>query len=311
MIQWNGHKQKGGRTMKRLLFIYNPIAGQAQIRNHLHTVLDCFVKQGYQATAHPTQCAGDAREIAAAHGGGFDRVVCAGGDGTLHEVIGGLMLLPERPPIGYIPLGSTNDFSKNLRLPKSVSDRAAVAGGDNLMPLDVGRFQDEFFVYVAAFGMFTDVSYRTPQEFKNTLGHLAYLFAGVSTLANIRAQHITAVHDGGVVEGDYIYGMVGNTVSVGGFQAMREEDVALDDGLFEVLLLKMPENMAQWQGVLHCLRTQEPDESGAITMFRTKSVQFHSAAPVAWTLDGEFGGAHAQVTVENLRHGVQFARTEF
>ena len=296
--------------MKRLLFIYNPTAGQAQIRNHLHVILDCFVKRGHQVTVHPTQCAGDAREIAARLGGDFDRVVCAGGDGTLHEVIGGLMQLPQRPTVGYIPLGSTNDFSKNLHLPKSVAHRAAVAAGNGLMPLDVGRFQDEIFVYVAAFGMFTDVSYRTPQEFKNTLGHLAYLFAGVSTLANIRAQHITAVYDGGVVEGDYIYGMVGNTVSVGGFQAMREEDVALDDGLFEVLLLKMPESMAQWQGVLHCLHTQEPDESGAITMFRTKSVTFHSTGPVAWTLDGEFGGQHTQVTVENLRHGVQFTCTE-
>ena len=293
--------------MKRLLFIYNPIAGQGKIRSHLHSVLDCFVKQGYQVTAHPTQCAGDARDTAARLGVGFDRVVCAGGDGTLHEVIGGLMQLPQRPGVGYIPLGSMNDFSKNLRLPKSVARRAALAAGETLIPLDVGRFQEEIFVYVAAFGMFTDVSYRTPQEFKNTLGHLAYLFAGVTTLANIRSQQITAVHDGGVVTGEFIYGMVGNTVSVGGFQAMREEDVALDDGLFEVLLLKMPENMAQWQGVLHCLRTQEPDESGAITMFRTKSVQFHSAAPVAWTLDGEFGGEHAAVTVENLQHGVQFA----
>ena len=293
--------------MKHLLFIYNPRAGQGKISTHLHTVLDCFVKQGYQVTTHPTQYGGDARDTAARLGADFDRIICAGGDGTLHEVIGGLMQLPKRPPLGYIPLGSTNDFSRNLRLPRSVAGRAAVACGEQLMPLDVGRFQENIFVYVAAFGMFTDVSYRTPQEFKNTLGHLAYLFAGVSTLANIRAQRMVVVHDGGTVEGDYIYGMVGNTVSVGGLQALRDADVALDDGLFEVLLLKMPESMAQWQGVLHSLRTQELDESGCITLLRSKSVQFHSAEPVAWTLDGEFGGEHAAVTVENLQHGVQFA----
>ena len=296
--------------MKRLLFIYNPRAGQGKIATHLHTVLDCFVKQGYQVTAHPTQHAGDARETAVRLGAAFDRIVCAGGDGTLHEVIGGLMQLPTRPPLGYIPLGSTNDFSKNLCLPKSVAARAAVACGEHLMPLDVGRFQADIFVYVAAFGMFTDVSYRTPQEFKNTLGHLAYLFAGVTTLANIRAQRIAVVCDSGTVEGDYIYGMVGNTVSVGGLPALRDADVALDDGLFEVLLLKQPENMAQWQGVLHALRTQELDESGCITLLRTKSAQFHSVEPVAWTLDGEFGGEHAAVTVENLQHGVQFAVTQ-
>lgn len=293
--------------MKELLFIYNPRAGQAQIKNQLHAIVDVFVKAGYRVTVHPTQDTGDARNVAAQFGGGFDRVVCAGGDGTLHEVVGGLMRLPNAPPLGYIPFGSTNDFGKNLHLPRTVTEKAVVAAGDHLISVDVGRFHRRSFIYVAAFGMFTEISYSTPQEFKNTFGHLAYLFAGVTSLASIKSQHMVVDYDDGRIEGDFIYGMVGNTVSVGGFQTLKETDMKLDDGLFEVLLLKMPETWAQWQGVLHQLRTQEPDESGAITVFRTKKVRFRTEQSISWTLDGEYGGDFDDVTVENLRHALRIA----
>lgn len=280
------------------------------MRTYLHVIMDAFTKKGFRVTVHPTQGVGDARRIAAQLGGGFDRVVCAGGDGTLHEVVGGLMRLPEPPTLGYIPFGSTNDFGKNLHLPKRVTERALTAAGDYLIPVDIGRAHRSYFIYVAAFGMFTDVSYSTPQEFKNTFGHLAYLFAGVGSLASIKAQHMIVEYDQGRIEGDFIYGMVGNTVSVGGFQTLKEDDMDLDDGLFEVLLLKMPENMAQWQGVLHQLRTQEPDESGAITVFKTSKVRFRSEETIPWTLDGEFGGDFDSIVVENVKHGLMLAAGE-
>ena len=291
--------------MKKLLFIYNTHAGKGLLRTRLDGVLDALT-EGWDVTVHPTRGAGDAAETARARAGEFDRVVCAGGDGTLHEVVNGLMALPPeaRPVVGYIPAGTTNDFAKNLSLPKSLEDMAATAAAGAPRPVDVGRFNDSHFIYVAAFGAFTDVAYSTPQAAKSLLGHGAYMLEGAKRLASIQPYPLTVEHDGGVEVGDFCYGMVSNTISVGGFKGMPTQPVELDDGIFEVTLVRQPQNPLQLQAIIKALLTMSPDEGGLVSSFRTSRLRIASGQALPWTLDGEFGREHTLTEIVNCPRAV-------
>ncbi len=291
--------------MRRLLFIYNIHAGKGLLKSKLAAVLDCFVKAGWEVTVHPTQGAGDAAAVAAKLGGRFQRIVCSGGDGTLHEVVTGLMARTDRPEVGYIPAGTTNDFAKNLELPRGMEATARAAAAGCPRPVDIGRFNDRFFIYVAAFGAFTDVAYNTPQQFKSLFGHLAYVLEGATRLGSIQAYPLTVEHDGGVEQGEFCYGMVSNTVSVGGFKGMPTEPVKLDDGVFEVILVRKPQNAMQLQAVLRSLVSMAPDEQGLVTSFRTGRLRISGEQELPWTLDGEYGGAPRTAEIENRSRAVQ------
>ena len=296
--------------MKKLLYIYNPAAGRKTAKISLSDTLEIFTRQGYEITVHPTQERGDATAAVIRLGAGHDRVVCCGGDGTLNETVQGLLALPaeQRPVLGYIPAGTTNDFSRTLELPKTVAELAEVAGEGLPRPIDVGDAQGRFFTYVAAFGLFTDVSYSTPQVNKNLLGHFAYVLEGMGKLANIPSYHMKVTADGGhEVEGDFIYGMVGNTVSVGGLVNLPRDMVRLDDGRFEVVLIRQPRTLEDWQSILTALTTLEPDEDGAVVAFSAGEITFTCDQDVAWTVDGEFGGEHAAATVRNLTRAITMA----
>lgn len=296
--------------MKRLLYIYNPAAGRKAAKINLSDVLEVFARQGYEITVHPTQERGDATAAVIQQGAQHDRVVCCGGDGTLNETVQGLLALsPERRPVlGYIPAGTTNDFSRTLELPKTVAELAEVAGEGLPRPIDVGDAQGHPFTYVAAFGLFTDVSYSTPQVNKNLLGHFAYVLEGMGKLANIPSYHMkVTTAEGHEVEGDFIYGMVGNTVSVGGLVNLPRDKVRLDDGLFEVLLFRQPRTIEDWQSILTALTTLELDEDGAVLGFPASEVTFTCGQSVAWTVDGEFGGEQAVTTVRNQTRAITMA----
>ena len=169
--------------MNRLLFIFNPTSGTGQVKAALAPVLDVFTKAGWITTSYPTQCKGDATRVARELSPQFDRVICAGGDGTLSEVVSGLTEVKDPPPLGYIPFGSTNDCATTLHLPRKPREAALVAAGTGVpVPIDIGRLNGKPFIYVAAFGAFTKVAYDTPQDLKNTFGHLAYIFAGIASL---------------------------------------------------------------------------------------------------------------------------------
>ena len=291
--------------MKRLLFIYNPQAGKGLIKPHLANVVDTFTKAGYLVTVWPTQGKEDATHVAARQGWWYDRVVCCGGDGTLSETVSGLLTLDTPPVLGYIPAGTTNDFAKNLGLPRGVEKAAAVAAEGTPRPCDMGRFNDRTFVYVAAFGVFTDVSYDTPQEFKSAFGHLAYVLEAATKLGDLgRGYHLTVEHDGGTLEGDFIYGMVTNTNSVGGFQIFPASQVSLDDGVFEVVLVRQPKNVADLQDALVSLVRQNHEESRQVAGFHTSKLKVTAAEALPWTLDGEYGGDPEVARIENLHKAI-------
>ena len=296
--------------MKRLLYIYNPAAGRKTAKNSLSDTLEVFARQGYELTVRPTLKRGDAAAAVIRRGAEHDRVVCCGGDGTLNETVRGLLALPaeRRPVLGYIPAGTTNDFSRTLELPRTVAELAEVAGEGLPRSIDVGDAQGRLFTYVAAFGLFTDVAYSTPQANKNLLGHFAYVLEGMGKLVNIPSYHMKVTAAGGhETEGDFIYGMVGNTVSVGGLVSLPRDKIRLDDGLFEVVLIRQPRTIEDWQSILTALTALEPDRDGAVVAFPAGEVTFTCDRSVAWTVDGEFGGEQAVTTVRNRTRAITMA----
>ena len=298
--------------MNQLLFIYNPTSGTGQVKAALAPVLDVFAKAGWLTTAYPTQCRGDAARVVRELGPRFDRVVCAGGDGTLSEAAAGLLELDCPPPLGYIPFGSTNDCATTLRLPRKPREAALVAAGTGLpLPMDIGRLNDTTFVYVAAFGAFTKVAYDTPQDLKNTFGHLAYIFAGIASLPTIAPYHMTVEFDGQTLEDDFYFGMVSNSQSIGGLKPPKAERVVLDDGLFEVTLVRKPLKLADLtDGLQALINLSQNDRSGALVQFQARSLTFASDQSIHWTVDGEFGGSRPVNRVENRQKALKIIRGE-
>lgn len=289
---------------KRLLFIFNPKAGKGQIRNNLLDIIDTFVKAGYEVNARPTQYAGEAVEIARDWSAEYDLVVCSGGDGTLDEVVTGIMKSGQCRPIGYIPAGSTNDFANSLGLPRNMKSAADVVVGGQPYACDIGSFNDNSFVYIAAFGLFTEVSYETSQEIKNVLGHMAYILEGVKKLAAIKSYRMKITTQDTVIEDDFLYGMVTNSISVGGFKGITGKFVDLSDGVFEVTLIKRPKSLEELNQIIGALTLRDID-AAQMYCFKTSYLKIETPEEVAWTLDGEFGGRHTEVVIENLNRALE------
>ena len=287
--------------MKRLLFFINPNAGHAEIRSTLMEVLEIFSAGGYEVTVHMTTGPRDLTRQIAARGAQYDLIVCTGGDGTLNEAVSGLMALPyeKRPKLGYIPGGTVNDVASTLGLSKDTVRAAQEIMDGHPFPLDIGSFgPDRFFTYVAAFGIFTDVPYETPQEDKRVLGRLAYFFNGVKALGDVHAVHAHCTVGGEEFEADILDGLVCSTMSVGGFKAPSGTlGIALDDGQAEVVLIRDIKNLLDFHSVAtHLLRYEFQNEKEFIFR-RAGAIRFRFDEPVAWTVDGEYGGEYTEVEV--------------
>ena len=292
-------------SRKRMLFIYNPRAGKEKIRSNLLDIIDIFTKADYEVTAYPTQAKGDGLlAVKERRMDGYDLVVCSGGDGTLDEVVTGMMQCDERIPIGYVPAGSTNDFANSLKIPRNMTQAAQAIVAGKLFQCDVGAFNDDVFVYIAAFGIFTEVSYETRQDMKNVLGHMAYILEGMRRLSTIKAYHMKVEGDEFSVESDFLFGMITNSTSVGGFKRITGKYVELDDGVFEVTLIKKPVSALELNQITTALVSGNIITE-SMYCFKTSSLKLISEEPVAWTLDGEFGGKHKDVEIFNQKRALE------
>lgn len=308
----------------KILFVFNPRAGKAKIRNKLCDIIDIFVKAGYEVTVYPTQEEGDAVRAVRDKKEYYDLVVCSGGDGTLDEVVNGMTKCRKKTPIGYIPAGSTNDFAKSLGIPKDMLKAAEVAAKGRDYACDIGEMNGESFVYIAAFGIFTDVSYETSQEIKNVLGHMAYILEGMKRLPSIKSYRLKAVYKhkipeeaGGaeegvkgylykdeIIEDEFIFGMVTNSVSVGGFKRITGKYVELDDGEFEVTLIRKPSNPLDLNVIIAALLNRKIN-TDHMYCFKTTEIIFESEEEIPWTTDGEFGGNHKRADIKNQKQAVK------
>lgn len=291
--------------MRNLLFIYNPKAGKGNIGNHLDVIMNTFTKAGYRVTVYPTQCHGDGEVIAAGWAGDYDRIVCAGGDGTLDEIVTGLMTAGIKIPIGYLPTGSTNDFARSLGIPRVVRRAAEKAVSDDLFKCDLGKFNSRYFVYVAAFGLFTDVTYETDQNMKNLFGYTAYLAEAAKRLPGAKSIPLKVTYDGNTIADSFIVGLVTNSDSVGGMKAIPGPDVKLDDGIFEVMLIRSPDRIIDFNKIAPAILDRRIKSENVIC-FKCRKLMFESDEPIPWNLDGEFGGMEKRAQIENIHEAAEF-----
>lgn len=290
----------------KMMLLVNPAAGKGGSRAALGDVLEVFCKNGFTPTVYMTQSRGDAPRLVRAHAADYDMVVCLGGDGTLSETISGLMTLPTPPPpLGYIPMGTANDVATTLELPKVPVKAAAAITAGKPYALDVGCMNDEnYFTYIAAFGAFTDVSYETRQESKQALGLLAYLLEGLNALPKIAPTHARVEWDNGVEEGDFLFCGVTNSTSVAGMVKIDKGIVSLSDGLFEVILVKNPRNIADMSAIARDIMGKKYLDPN-VQVLHSRKIRIVCDTPVKWTRDGEAGGVHSDVTLENCPRAVR------
>ena len=285
--------------------IANFTSGRGRCATQIHEVIRAFAARGYGTDVHVTAHRGHATELAMEYAPA-GVVTCAGGDGTLNEVITGLMRLnkEERPLLGYIPCGSTNDFAATLGLPGDMAKAAQRIMEMNPITLDVGRYQDRFFSYVASFGAFTEASYSTPQDMKNALGHFAYVIEGVRSLQTLRPYAMRFEADGQVYEGDYLFGAVSNSTSIAGMVRLDEELVKLNDGLLELLLIRYPQSLDELGRIAISLNMQNYDYP-AITLVQAQKIVVSNPDRTPFTLDGEYGSDEERIEIENVPQAIR------
>ncbi len=290
--------------MKNLFLIANPSSGTGKIKTQLFNVVNALSKE-YRVTIHITCCRGDATRQAASLSSSFDIIVVCGGDGTLNEVITGLMQNKNHYNLGYIPSGTLNEWSSGLKISKNMKKAAEDILKNNIIPLDIGKFSNKYFSYTASFGAFTEASYSAPQDIKNALGKLAYFLEGVKTLENIRPIHLKFTCNDTVIEDDFIFGTISNSMSVGGVVHYDETVVELSDGLFEVLLLHYPKNLNDFNNLISAILTRDLNKNG-ITFLQTSKITVQDAGNVEWTLDGEYVPPQDTINIKNLHRAINF-----
>lgn len=291
---------------KRLLFVYNSHSGKGKIKSHMVDVLEIFSEAGYEVVTYPTKCKGDATRIIESKGKEFDLIVCSGGDGTLDESVEGMITGNLDIPLGYIPAGSTNDYARSLNIPTDMKKAAHISVNGTPRFVDVGVFNDKHFVYVAAFGVFTDVSYETSQDIKNLFGHGAYVFEGVKSISEggLRPIPMTIIADDQLIKDTFAYGMICNSKSVGGYKSIGFMEAEPDDGLFEGVFIKFPEDPTALNAVLTSLFYGEPDPE-LVYFVKASEFSLRTRIPEKYSLDGENGGVHSDVEIKVLKQKIK------
>lgn len=296
------------QTGKKILLIINPKAGKKKSMSTLSTILDVFAKNSCKVVSFMTKSKNHATELVKKHAANHDVVVCCGGDGTLNEVIKGVMQLERPLPIGYIPMGTSNDFATSLGLSIGIEQAAQDVIDGTLLPHDIGSFNDEnYFSYVASFGTLSDVSYLTSQKMKNLFGHSAYMIEGAKSIFKMRAHHVKVNFDDRVLEGDFLLGGVSNSKSIGGLVKLRDKDIILNDGIFELTFFRKPENARDIANIAKWFVTQNQDNPSVI-IEHTSAAVITSDNFIPWTVDGEFAGYHKVVHIKNNHNAVNFLR---
>lgn len=289
---------------KRLLLVMNPFSGMRRANRFLTDIMMLFCSCGWDCQVHMTQSKGDCRKKVAEYADGTDLVVCIGGDGTFNECVDGLLECGADTPIGYIPAGSTNDFANSLKLSKNIMKAAKDIMEGSERFLDVGSFNGRHFTYVASFGAFTKVSYATPQNVKNTLGHLAYVLEGINDLSTLRPHRLRFATPERTVEGDYIFGAVSNSTSVAGLLTISPKIVDMNDGRFETLLIRNPANIVELSEIIRAL-TAADYSSYMLDFLSASEIAVSADEKMDWTLDGEWQKGASRIKIENLHNAIK------
>lgn len=284
--------------MKKMLFIMNPCSGTRKANKVLADILAIFNRANYTVEVYMTACRGDAARVAQEKADQFDVIVCCGGDGTFSETMSGILRAGSSTPMGYIPAGSTNDFATSLGLPTNLLKAAEVIAHGEPNPIDVGKFGDQYFSYVASFGAFTRTSYATPQKVKNALGHTAYILGGVQELSQIHKIHVRLEMEGETLEDDVLFGAISNSTSVAGIVNLDPNQVDMRDGLLEVMLVRSPKSLAEITECLSAIQSKKYN-CRMITFCKASRIRVFADPDMPWTLDGEKADGLSEVLITN------------
>jgi YegS/Rv2252/BmrU family lipid kinase len=290
--------------MENVLLIINPVSGKQKARRLIYGIVNLLSECGHKTTVFATTKPGDATELVQKYGEENDRIICCGGDGTLNEVFTGMAAAGIKVPVGYIPTGTTNDLANSLGLASSAKKAMHHALHGNACMLDLGTFNhDKYFSYVASFGAFSNVAYETPQWLKNRLGRASYLFYGISEVGDIKSHRVRIIADGMEIDGDFIYGSVSNSRVIGGLVKLPEDSIRLDDGKFEVMLIKTPRGPIDLHNIVQGLVNQDYVED-SVLFFTAGQLTFVFEDGVPWTVDGEYAGENRKVEIGNLQQRI-------
>lgn len=286
---------------KRLLLIINPVAGKMKSKNALFDIIKIFSDNDFDVSVRLTKRKGHGTEIVEKEYMNYDLIVCVGGDGTLNEVVCGLVRCGAKTPVGYIPAGSTNDFANSIGLSPNIKKAAGNIVNGETYQLDIGSFKDVIFTYIASFGAFTSVSYSTPQATKNAIGHAAYVLEGIKDLSTLKPVHIKVEAEGVCLEDDYIFGGIANSTSVGGIVKLKKEMVDMSDGFFEVILIKNPKNLNHLNEIIRSLMTSDYKNNKSVDYFNASEVKITTEDKLPFTVDGEYADGSGSITIKNLK----------
>ncbi len=292
-------------TPSKIFLVGNPKAGRAKLKTELFNIVSALSSAGAAVTVYLTKKKGDAAVVIEKLSGEYDTIICCGGDGTLNEVVSGMMKNSNTYMLGYIPLGTLNEWSSNLKISKKPRQAALDIINGEARALDIGKFNDNFFVYTASFGAFTAASYSTPQNVKNLLGSTAYFFEGIKGITSIKPTHLNFKINGKEISGDYIFGAISNSLSMGGIIKLNKDEVEFDDGLFEVLLIEHPKNIMELNNILDAI-TKHNFNKKHIKHFKTDCIEVYSDTSVAWTLDGEYAKSPTYTEIKNIHRAINF-----
>lgn len=294
-----------GEAQQKMLLIVNPVSGKQKAKQHMLYMINRFDKAGYAVTSCYTKKDENAFEIVKKRGKDFDIIVCCGGDGTLKETVCGVQAIQKDLPIGYLPMGSTNDFAKSLEIPTNVKDAVELVVTGEPHPVDIGTFQGENFIYIAGFGNFTALSYEVSQKIKNKIGRNAYYLRAAKDFFKMKKYHARVEADGEIFEDDYFYGAASSSYSIGGMPVMYNLGVQFDDGLHELVLVRMFKTVPEAMGLVRDMLRKDVSQNPLITIRHCKHINFQFIEPTAFTLDGEYGGKHRNAEVTVMRHAVR------
>lgn len=289
--------------MKKLLLLANFHSGKGIIKLNIADMIDYYNSKGFEVTVYSSQYVGHITDIVEKYGSLYDNIVCCGGDGTLNEAVNGLMSLNKRPLLGYIPSGSTNDFANSIGISTIIEESYKTAINGQHFSIDIGKINDKYFSYVAGFGLFTNISYETPQTIKNILGYQAYLLTALKEITNMKTYPMKITYDNGVIEDDIMIGLVSNSNSIAGMKKLFENYADLSDGLFEVLLVKDPKNISLLKNIVSCV-VEKNFDNDMFYSFKTSKIKFESTEFIKWTVDGEYGGDFNSTEINVINNSI-------
>lgn len=295
--------------MKKVLIILNPCAGTKQANKFFVEIIQAFCEAGLSRWSGPPWGRATARTSREKARPALIWWSASAETGTFNEVIAGVLESGAQTPIGYIPAGSTNDFACSIGLSKDVVQAARDIAHGRARTLDVGCFNGRYFSYVASFGAFTQASYEAPQSIKNMLGHMPTYWEGIKDIPSIRPMKVWLKMEQGVYGGEYIFGAVCNSTSVGGILTLSDDLVDMNDGKFEVLLIKSPSNILELNQILLALTTQNFN-SPMISFFSSSRLEITADPDMPWTLDGEYQEGSETIVIENIRDAIQLMTAE-